>query len=370
MPNIGDSHLLQNGQWVPNPDYRPDITGVNSGRAAVPTDPGTGYTPAASWFGAGQSPYANATGIDITGGGVDPSGNTPVTRQLGSGMGNYITPEVAQQIAKAMGANLVKQSAPGGDFGPAGGISAPLFALDFGNGDPQSLQPIVAGLQRGDSLQAILSRVQAGINPGGVALPRRMDPRGNYGTSQAFVPGAQYGGQRAEWPTEWRKLPGTPAPPASPRAVTATSTPRASEAEMRTRLGLSPLTGNEPLVQPAAQQQDPMGTIRNNARLGLTSPNVGTQSPYDDPQVPQQATPQAFRMPAQRWQMNPNAGANGQRNAGGGGPKDYGGNAGPAWQRTYGGGGGPRGGYGAAASAIRGYSTPDASIQRRSLVED
>lgn len=108
--------------------------------------------------------------VDVTGA---PSGTTNFSSAASPNI-NYPTADAAKQMGQMFGANVYQQNL-GGNYGPAGAPSAPMYGLDFGIGDPQNAGQVAFWLQRGDKPEDIMARLQAGIfTPYGVGIRDNM----------------------------------------------------------------------------------------------------------------------------------------------------------------------------------------------------
>jgi hypothetical protein len=94
--------------------------------------------------------------VDVTGA---PAGTVPFSTPQQPNV-NYLTQDAAREVARLFGANLQAQ-ALGGDYGPAGAPSHPIYSLDFGDGRTFTAGQIAYWLQRGDPIQDIWARIQA-----------------------------------------------------------------------------------------------------------------------------------------------------------------------------------------------------------------
>lgn len=119
----------------------------------------------------------NLWNTNVTAGTVNPDLSPGATVNFSSSASpniNYPTADAAKQMGQMFGANVYQQNL-GGNYGPAGAPSAPMYGLDFGIGDPQNAGQVAFWLQRGDKPEDIMARLQAGIfTPYGVGIRDNM----------------------------------------------------------------------------------------------------------------------------------------------------------------------------------------------------
>ena len=154
--------------------YTPNMFNPNSPGAQSPgTTPGKTSSTAApantpTATPANSNPYnlvPNLWNTNVTAGTVNPDLSPGANVNFSSAASpniNYPTADAAKQMGQMFGANVLQQNL-GGNYGPAGAPSAPMYGLDFGIGDPQNAGQVAFWLQRGDKPEVILARLQAGI---------------------------------------------------------------------------------------------------------------------------------------------------------------------------------------------------------------
>ncbi len=145
-----------------NPNNGPRPGGAPQPQQAVPPPSAPSF---ASIFG-GQSPWQPSVTAGI-------NGQPTNFASPGQPNSNYVTSTAAQQLAKLFGANAVQQNRTGMASPGSPAPSQPLYGLDFGRGDVQGADVAATGLQRGDSVDQIAGRYQAGLNTQAWAGPHR-----------------------------------------------------------------------------------------------------------------------------------------------------------------------------------------------------
>jgi len=141
----------------------------------------TGYMPTGELlpkYAEGGLLGGNLWNTGVTAGTVNADGSPGSTVNLSTSAYpniNYPTPTTATQMGQQYGATVLQQNM-GGDYGPAGAPSAPMYGLDFGIGDVQNAGQVAFWQQRGDRPEDIQARLRAGVyTPYGVGIRDNMD---------------------------------------------------------------------------------------------------------------------------------------------------------------------------------------------------
>lgn len=161
-------------------------TGGSTSSSSFTGNPFTNFSGTNPWMQNVTAPYANNMG----------SGTMNFASPENPNV-NYITSDAAKNLANMFGVDLVQQNT-GNLMG--GGVSAPLYGLDFGAGDPVNAGQVQFWLNRGDKPADILARMQAGIAPP-LGVASRAGANLNYdmanplvnnlnGNISSFIPGA------------------------------------------------------------------------------------------------------------------------------------------------------------------------------------
>ena len=139
-------------------------TGETGGSRIPPPNPVAGVQQPGANFWGEQNPWAQNVGASIN--------DQPVSfASPGNPNTNYVTEDAAKKLGSTFGANVVSQNLSNTASPGSSAPSAPMYALDFGRGDPQDAGMGAWQLARGDSPELVAQRYAAGLNNTGWGGP-------------------------------------------------------------------------------------------------------------------------------------------------------------------------------------------------------